>query len=134
MQVTERRSAGATIVAISGKVVGDSSQELRAYVSRLVERLADERALRLAFDLSDTQFLDSSGLGALVRAQIATAERGGKMVLVNPHEHIRRLLTVARIEHLLPICDGEASALKALAVADGEGDAANPKAGEGSSG
>ena len=54
-------------------------------------------------DLSQTTFLDSSGLGALVALQKTAAARQGRLLLVNPHPSVQQILELTRLDGILEI-------------------------------
>ena len=61
-------------------------------------RQAGERAGVVQVDLSDLDFLDSSGLHVLYRASSELAAMRSRLVLVSPTDAIRRVLQIAGLE------------------------------------
>jgi anti-sigma B factor antagonist len=55
----------------------------------------------LVVDLDHVEFLDSSGISALVRAHTALAEAGTRMHVEGGPEQVRRVLSVSGVEPLL---------------------------------
>ena len=53
-------------------------------------------------DLSGVTFIDSSGLGLLLKAFKQCKEEGGGLVVVRPSEAVRDLLRVSKLDRLLP--------------------------------
>jgi anti-anti-sigma factor len=51
---------------------------------------------RLVVDLSAVQFMDSSGLGALIALQQQVADSGGEFALRAPSDAVRRVLDVTQ--------------------------------------
>jgi anti-sigma B factor antagonist len=86
---TERAGARA-VVSVKGELDAYSAPGLEEEVAKL---LADE-VTELVFDLSETKFLDSSGLRAILTAQRRLADRDGKLALRAPSEPVRRLLDI----------------------------------------
>ena len=78
-----------------------------AFKARCVGRLAaGDRAIA---DLSGLQFLDSSGIGALVGiARHLGAD--GELRLVVPNPQVRSLLSITRIDKILPVFNDARSA------------------------
>src|SRR5258706_4761445 len=64
-------------------------------------------AQMIVLDLSGVDFMDSSCLGFLIQARGTLTADGGSLVLRNPSEAARRLLTAAQVESLLDV-DAEA--------------------------
>jgi anti-sigma B factor antagonist len=70
------------------------------------ERLTDlmrEAALPLVLDLSDLQFIDSSGLGALLTILRVPEERRPRIVLSPANGPVGRLLRTTRLDLLLTV-------------------------------
>ena len=58
----------------------------------------------IEIDLSQTRFVDSSGLGALFALYRATAQRSGIVLrLLNPRPEIRQLLELTQMQQLFEI-------------------------------
>ena len=84
------RRARAQSSSVTGELDAYSAPGLEDEVSRL---LADDVS-DLVFDLSETKFLDSSGLRAILTAQRRLADRDGRLALRAPSEPVRRLLDI----------------------------------------
>jgi anti-sigma B factor antagonist len=54
-------------------------------------------------DLSETVFMDSCGLGALVSLRKSAANRQGNLRLLNPQPPIRQILELTRMDRILDI-------------------------------
>jgi anti-sigma B factor antagonist len=68
----------------------------------LLEAAADGHGT-IVVDLTGTQFCDSSGLGALVRAHKRALEEGGQLRLVIPSDGtVSRIFTLTRLYRFIP--------------------------------
>ena len=54
-------------------------------------------------DLSDTKFLDSSGLGALISIQKTMATRQGSICVVNPTSTVLQVLELTRLHRVIEV-------------------------------
>ena len=72
---------------------------IRQEAERLLEEMPDGVG-RLVIDLTHTRAVDSAGLGALMLIQRLAAERRHAVVLRNPSEEIRFLLTITKLYDL----------------------------------
>jgi anti-anti-sigma factor len=72
--------------------------------SEHIDALADATrgAEAVLVDLSECDFLDSSGLALLVRSAQRATRNGGSLQLRDPSPAVRRLLEFARLEDALP--------------------------------
>jgi anti-anti-sigma factor len=93
------------VVAPEGEIDLVNAALLRQVLRQVVERQA---AGRIAVDMRNVTFLDSSGLGILVAAQRAAAVRGVELTLVDPNPIVRMTLEVANLADML-IGDGNDS-------------------------
>src|SRR5271165_3434916 len=106
----ETREVGrVTIVHCNGRIVaGGESESLRAHVTWL---LRDRRSIVL--HLGEVGFIDSSGLGTIVRTLTSTRQARGDLKLCNVPEHVRRVL---ELSHLTKLFDTHASEEEAVAA------------------
>jgi anti-sigma B factor antagonist len=75
MEIETRIVGDVAIVELSGRVAFDER------LHQTVDRLLDLGQRNLAIDLQRVRYIDSAGLGALVRAYTAVAKRGGRLEL-----------------------------------------------------
>jgi anti-sigma B factor antagonist len=79
MQVATRQADGITILDVSGRItVGEGNVMLREIVRELVEK----GGKRILLNLHEVDYVDSSGLGELVRIHTTLRRAGGQMKLV----------------------------------------------------
>ena len=100
MELETRNDGGVTIIAVRGDlVIGEAETTFKKTVTRLIE----EGRVNLLVDLSSVGFLDSSGLGALVRALTNTQKEGGQTKLLNAGPQIRKLLQMTKLDSVFEI-------------------------------
>jgi anti-sigma B factor antagonist len=106
----ETREVGrVTIVRCNGRIVaGSESESLRAHVAWL---LRDRRAIVL--HLGGVEFIDSSGLGTMVRTLTSTRQARGDLKLCDVPEHVRKVLEMS---HLTKVFDTHESEERAVAA------------------
>ncbi len=100
--------ADAPRVTLSGEVDLRTSPALRTQLLDLIER----RPKRLIVDLSEVQYMDSSGVGTLVEIKRHTDRKNVRMVLVNPQARVRSLFEITRLEKFFLIATSMDEALK----------------------
>jgi anti-anti-sigma factor len=106
---TSERAGGAHLV-LTGELDIATAPQLEEEVRRLE---ADGRKL-IIIDLRGLQFMDSSGLRALLAADTRARERGGRLVIVRGDDRIQRVLRITRLDERLEIVD-DADALAGAA-------------------
>lgn len=107
----ETREVGrVTIVHCKGRIVaGGENEALRAHVAHL---LRDRRAIVL--HLGEVVFIDSSGLGTMVRSLISTRQVGGDLKLCDVPEHIQKVLALSHLTKLFDSHESEGNAVAAF--------------------
>ena len=68
-----------------------------------VNDLLEDGHRNIEVDLSQTTFVDSSGLGALVSLHKAAGRRSGTLRLVNPRPPVQQILELTRLDGILEI-------------------------------
>lgn len=107
----ETRDVGkVTIVRCKGRIVaGGESESLRSHVDWL---LRDRRAIVL--HLGDVGFIDSSGIGTMVRTLTSTRRVRGDLKLCNVPENVDKVLRLSQLTKLFDSHDSEDSAVAAF--------------------
>jgi anti-sigma B factor antagonist len=85
-----------TTIHCHGKLVSENTAKIRELVSPLIERGG-----RTVLDFTDLEYLDSSGLGALVGLKVSAINRGlCKLELVNLTPRVKKLLSITNLLQL----------------------------------
>ncbi len=95
MQLTTKDDGHVTILTVDGDLTIGESESL---FKRTVIRLLEEGKVNLLVDLRLVNFLDSSGLGALVRAMTNAQKEGGQTKLLGAGPQVRKLLEMTRLD------------------------------------
>jgi anti-sigma B factor antagonist len=96
LSTTVEAANGEIIIRVSGVIDMATAERLRDAIE---PHMGPRQAIVL--DLSGVEFTDSSLLRVLVQARGTLTADGGSLVLRNPSESARRLLTAAGVEVLL---------------------------------
>jgi anti-sigma B factor antagonist len=107
----ETREVGrVTMVRCNGRIVsGGESESLRAHVAWL---LRDRRSIVL--HLGEVEFVDSSGLGTMVRALTSARQVRGDLKLCNVPEPVRKVLEMTRLTAVFDVHESEEKAVAAF--------------------
>jgi anti-sigma B factor antagonist len=98
----------AAVVAPTGRLNMVSAPAFREAVAGVV---ADGRS-RVAIDLSGVEFMDSSGLGALVGCLKTARQAGGDLRIAAPTKQVLMVLQLSNIDRILKPYDDAQSALE----------------------
>jgi anti-sigma B factor antagonist len=113
MQTATRQVNGATVIDISGRItLGEGNVLLR----EVVRELMDKGDRHIVLNLAEVQYMDSSGLGELVKTHTTVRNKGGQLRLVNLNNRVNDLLQLTRLSAVFDIEPDEASAIQSLAA------------------
>lgn len=91
---------GEVVVSVRGEIDIVTAPVLWA---SLADVLPD--TTRVVIDLRGTEFIDSTGLGVLVRALKRLRHHGGDLVLRAPRPNARKVLSVTCLDRVMTIVD-----------------------------
>lgn len=102
MDLKTQEDGRVTVLTVNGDlVIGEAESVFKKTVTRLLE----EGRVHLLVDLSGVGFVDSSGLGALVRALTNSQKEGGQTKLLKAGPQIRKLLEMTRLDSVFETHD-----------------------------
>lgn len=99
---TTIRPDGVAVLVAEGRINLVTATAVR----REVQRVVDEGHARLALDLSRVEFIDSSGLGALVSGLKTARTAGGDLRLVAATEQVAGVLRLTNLDRILRVYPG----------------------------
>lgn len=108
--VSERNVGPVTLLELGGRLVGESTGELRQKLEGLIEAGRAE----LLLDCSQVTAIDSQALGTLVREWVSAERHGGKLKLLRPSSQMRQALNVTRLSPLIESFDDVSAALRSF--------------------
>jgi len=111
MQTAVRHVEDIAIVDISGRItVGEGNVMLRETVRELVEKGKN----KILLNLHEVGYVDSSGVGELVKSYTTVKTQGGQLKLVNLSKRVHDLLQLTRLYAVFDIQSDEASAIQSF--------------------
>ena len=118
MEIDKRHVNDITILDLKGRLtVDDGAELLRDTVASII--FQGDR--KVVLNLAGVPYMDSGGLGELVRCSLIVKRDNGAVRLVNLTSRITDLLTITRLLVIFDTYDSEAAALESF----GNPDAAN---------
>jgi anti-anti-sigma factor len=96
-----------------------NNKKLDGTISGLVKAeftllLKVEGETKLIVDLTDTEFCDSSGLGALLVANRLVSQNYGKLRVVSPSDKIKQLINITQLDRVLTLSSTIEDAIEEL--------------------
>ncbi len=109
--ITEQGSvAGHHVIAASGEIDLFTAPELKKVLTDAI----DSGELRIAIDLSEVSFLDSTALGVLIGAVKRLRSRGGALAIVNTDSSIAKTFEITGLDQIFTIVGSREEALSGL--------------------
>ena len=108
LKIDVRKVSAATVLDLSGKIVlGESGDQLLATTKDLVGK--GEK--NLVYNMTAVPYVDSAGLGTIVKCLNAAKADTGRIKLLNASKNIRELFRITRLETLFEFFDDESAAV-----------------------
>jgi anti-sigma B factor antagonist len=101
LQLATRHEGDVSVVSARGEVDVFTAPGLDTELDALIAA----GSARLVVDLSEVAFLDSTGLGVLVKALKHAREAGGWLHLVVTSDRIRKIFEITGLDASIPIFD-----------------------------
>jgi anti-sigma B factor antagonist len=114
LEISTRRYGRHALVALGGELDLAGAGEMRARLRAACE----ESDGRVILDLSELQFIDSTGLSILVEYHERARVAGGRLVLVAPRAAVVRILRITGLDGALKVCARVAEAADVLAIVE----------------
>ena len=109
MLIEERVVEGVTILDLKGKMtLGEGDELLKDKINSLIQQ--DRK--RLLLNLEGVPYIDSAGLGEVVRTYTTVSRQGGSLKLLNLTKRIEDLLSITKLLTVFDTYDNEAEAVK----------------------
>lgn len=97
MQVHTSTVQDAAVLRCEGRLTMVAAPTLKSAIDEVVEA----GQAHVVIDLSDTSFVDSSGLGALVAGLKRARQAGGDLRIAEPQEQVRMVLALTNLDRIL---------------------------------
>ena len=108
MTINTRRVDRVTILDLNGSFkAGEAEQAFRNSVGEALSA----GVTNLALNLAGVSFLDSSGIGSVVRTLLTLKERGGEFRVFGASKQVAQVLRMVRLDKVLGLAEDETAAL-----------------------
>lgn len=111
MKLSVRKAKDIVVIDVDGKIVlGDGDVEIKEAVDSLLKK----GNINIILNLAKVPYLDSAGLGEIMRCFTALRKDGGDFKLLSPNQRIIDLLGITKLFNVFDIYDNEPSAIKSF--------------------
>jgi anti-sigma B factor antagonist len=111
LSIRQKEKESVVVLELQGPLtVGESASALRDFLRELVAA----NRLNVVLDLAGVNYIDSTGLGAMVVCFTTLRKAGGKLVLLNLNRRQMELLLLTKLSTVFEIFDDEQDAVNSF--------------------
>jgi anti-sigma B factor antagonist len=110
MKMTTEDMSGITVVTVERKYVDTSN--FSDFKKEM--HISTDNRNRIVIDMTNVEFIDSAGLGAILSLLRSISERGGKLYLCCISKTVMVLFELVRMHKIIKIFDSKTEALKSF--------------------
>jgi anti-sigma B factor antagonist len=112
VKLTTRQVGDVTVIDAAGRItLGEGASAFRDTVRELAAR-GDKKIL---LNLSEVNYIDSSGIGELVSGFTTVTNHGGQLRLLGLSKRVKDLLQITKLYTVFEVFDDEATAVRSFA-------------------
>ena len=113
MQIEERSVGEVVVLDLKGKItLGDGDELLKDKVNSLV----NQGHKKIVLNLAGVPYIDSAGLGEVVRTYTTVSRQGGALKLLSLTKRISDLLSITKLLTVFETFDSEAEAVQSFSA------------------
>ena len=111
MQIDQRSVGDVVVLDLKGKItLGEGDELLKDKVNSLV----NQGHKKIVLNLADVPYIDSAGLGEIVRTYTTVSRQGGALKLLNLTKRITDLLSITKLLTVFETFDSEGEAVRSF--------------------
>jgi anti-sigma B factor antagonist len=111
MKFKSKEQKGVTVISLEGNVMGGPDATA---LNEKLHSLIDGKKIKVVVDLSNVDFINSSGLGLLIGGLTAMRKAGGELKLAGASKKIENLLEITKLHKVFDICRTAGDAVAAF--------------------
>jgi anti-sigma B factor antagonist len=113
MQIEERAVGDVVVLDLKGRItLGDGDELLKDKVNSLLNQ--DHK--KVVLNLADVPYVDSAGLGEIVRTYTTVSRQGGSLKLLNLTKRITDLLSITKLLTVFETFESETDAVRSFSA------------------
>ena len=113
MQIDERTVGDVMVLDVKGKVtLGEGDEMLKDKVNSLL----NQGRKKIVLNLAEVPYIDSAGLGEVVRTFTTVSRQGGSLKLLNLTKRITDLLAITKLLTVFDTYDSEQEAVQSFSA------------------
>jgi anti-sigma B factor antagonist len=113
MQIDQRTVGDVVVLDLKGRVtMGEGDELLKDKVNSLV----NQGHKKIILNLAEVPYVDSAGLGEIVRTYTTVSRQGGSLKLLNLTKRITDLLSITKLLTVFDTFDSESEAVRSFSA------------------
>ena len=113
MQIDQRAVGDVVVLDLKGRVtMGEGDELLKDKVNSLV----NQGQKKIVLNLAEVPYIDSAGLGEIVRTYTTVSRQGGSLKLLNLTKRITDLLSITKLLTVFETFDSENEAVRSFSA------------------
>jgi anti-sigma B factor antagonist len=113
MQIAERQVGDVMVLDLKGKItLGEGDELLKDKVNSLV----NQGHKKIILNLAEVPYIDSAGLGEVVRTYTTVSRQGGSLKLLSLTKRITDLLSITKLLTVFETFDSEGEAVRSFSA------------------
>jgi anti-sigma B factor antagonist len=113
MNIEERVVGDVVVLDLTGKITLGDGDEL---LTDKVNSLLNQGRKQIVLNLAQVPYVDSAGLGAVVRTYTTVSRQGGSLKLVNLTKRITDLLAITKLLTVFETFESETDAVRSFSA------------------
>jgi anti-sigma B factor antagonist len=111
MKIEKRKIGNVTVFDLKGKILfGDGIDELRQSINSAIK----DKEKQLVLNFAEVPYLDSTGLGEVVRSYTTLKKEGGTVKIANLTNKVKDLMMVTKLITVFETFESENEAVKSF--------------------
>ncbi len=111
MEYSHKTESGVLILRLQGDLIGElKGPELLEVINSAI----NEGINFCAIDIAGVRYINSSGIGVLITILTKFRNKDGEVCLINPSDHVKKLLIITKLTAIFNIEDDLEEAIKKL--------------------
>jgi len=111
MKYTKEIEGNIIRLHFDGDLIGENNgPELVELANEMISKGVNQCLL----DISKVRYINSSGIGVLITLLTKFRNKGGELYLINPSEHVTKLLIMTKLQAIFNIAEDEQEVLKQI--------------------
>ncbi len=101
MKIDRKDDDGITILSIDGEIDLYNAPDIKDIVNKLVE----EKKMKVIIDLDKVTYIDSSGIGALISSLSNLKKNQGRLKVCNVSGSVHKIFTLTKLTNFFELYD-----------------------------